>query len=100
MSTQFTPPRTRSPSKSEDNIDQLTSLIEGMKTSLVSELKREIAKEVEKLVSFQKQLIEKLHSTVIENESTISVLKASVNALKTENYVLRKKIFGPRFETN
>ena len=91
MSTPFMPQRTRSSSKSEDNIDQLTSLIEEMKTSLVSELKSEIAKEVEKLVSFQKQLIEKLHSTAIENELTISVLKASVNALKTENDVLRNK---------
>ena len=67
ISTLFTPTRTRSSSKYEDNIDQLTSLIEEMKTSLVSELKSEIAKEVEKLFDFQKQLIEKLHSTVIEN---------------------------------
>ena len=86
-----TPPKTRSSAKSDDMFTHFNEKFEEIKSSIISELKSEMAKEIEKLITSQQQLIATLHSKVTENESTIEVLKSSVTALKNENAALKAK---------
>ena len=84
------PPRTRSSSKSEDNlIDQLSSKMEEMKLVIISELKSEIASEINRLLISQQELINNLATKVTMHESSISVLQTSVANLKNENSNLK-----------
>jgi len=98
MSNPCTPPRTRSSSKLE--LDQLNDKFEEIKLSIISELKFEIAAEIQKLITSQQQLIGTLHSKVVEHESTIAVLQANVTALKTENSNLKVNFHNMGAEIN
>ena len=80
-----TPPRTRSASKPDDIIVEISKKIEELKI----EVKAEIASEINKLIDSQQELITKLNNTVIQQESTIAVLQKSVEKLKKDNENLR-----------
>ena len=82
------PPRTRSASKHED-IDDLSQKFEELKLGIISELKSEISTEINKLISSQQELINKLSFSVVQHESTIAVLQNSVEQLKKENESLK-----------
>ena len=82
------PPRTRSSSRS-DNTDELIQKFEELKLSIIFELKSEISSEINKLISSQQELINKLSISVVQHESTIAVLQNNVEQLKKENESLK-----------